>query len=359
MAKKIRVLIIDDSALVRKLLTIGLSHDPEIEVIGAARDPYAAADIINRDPPDVITLDIEMPQMDGVTFLEKLMAQYPIPTVVVSSLAEEGKKVTLDALAAGAVSIVAKPRLGIEDGINVMMGEITERVKEAAKMMVRPIVRKTPTKITSARAAEAEADYALSETTDRVIAIGASAGGVAALANIMPLFPANSPGIVIVMHMPAGFTAAFAERLNNISTVQVKEAKHNDRIHSGLALLAPGGEKHMEVYRSGGEYKVRLIAGEKISRHIPSVDALFNSVAERVGQNAAAALLTGMGDDGARGLLHIRQAGGRTLAQDEASSTVYGMPQVAWEIGAAEKQVSLLDIPAELIRFTRKGKSAN
>lgn len=345
MMNKIRVLIVDDSALVRKLLTAGLSRDPQIEVIGAARDPYAARDIMVEVRPDVITLDIEMPRMDGVTFLKKYMAVYPTPTVVISSLTEQGKRTTIEAMEAGAVDIVLKPKTGIADGLPVMMDDLVARVKAAAKIDVSRLARgrspePPPLKVTQA----------LHETTDRVIAIGASAGGVAALTRIIPMFPAVAPGIVIVQHMPAGFTTSFAERLNSLSKMQVKEAEPGDRIRRGLVLLAPGGDHQMEVRRSGGEYRVALIKAEKVSGHCPSVNVLFHSVAKQVGRNAVAAILTGMGDDGAEGMLAIREMGGHTVAQNEQTCVVFGMPRVAWEKGAAETLVPLDEIPLRLLR---------
>lgn len=350
--KKIKVLVVDDSALVRKMLTLGLSRDPAIEVIGAARDPYAARDIMVENPPDVITLDVEMPNMDGVSFLKRYMPVIPTPTVIVSSLTEQGKKITIEALEAGAVDVVLKPKLGLVDGLPLMMSDLIARVKAAARVDVsrfaqtQPALHEPPvTPVTMSKA--------LHETTDRVIAIGASAGGVAALARIIPMFPAAAPGIMIVQHMPAGFTTSFAARLDSLSAMQVKEAESGDRIRPGLVLMGPGGDRHMEVRRSGGEYRVVLVDGPKVSGHCPSVNTLFHSVARQVGRNAVAALLTGMGDDGAEGLLAIRQAGGRTFAQDQQTCVVFGMPQVAWKIGAAENLVPLDEVPKYLLSALR------
>jgi two-component system chemotaxis response regulator CheB len=348
---KIRVLVVDDSALARKILVNGLSRDPNIEVIGTARDPYVARDILLKERPDVITLDVEMPRMDGVTFLKKYMPVIPTPTVMVSALTERDKRVTIEALEAGAVDVVLKPKIGVVDQFPTMMDDIRERVKAAAQVDVsryarsRPKVRKPIAPISVSEAME--------ETTDQVIAMGASAGGVAALARIIPAFPPAAPGIVIVQHMPAGFTTSFAERLNNLSPMQVKEAQTGDRVRRGLVLLAPGGERHMEVRRSGGEYRVRLIEGEKVSGHVPSVDVLFHSVARHAGRNAAAVILTGMGSDGADGLLAIRQAGGRTFSQDERTSVVFGMPRAAWEQGGAERRVPLDRVPAHLLEVLK------
>jgi two-component system, chemotaxis family, protein-glutamate methylesterase/glutaminase len=371
-SSKIRVLVVDDSALARKILTTGLSADRRIEVVGTASNPAAAFDMLVKMKPDVMTLDIEMPGMDGVTFLKKFMPVNPIPTVVVSSLAERGKKLALDALEAGAIDIVTKPKIGVADGLPLLVGDICDRVVAASRTDVSHYRR------TSHQSADTSlsgvlnfsrqpinghsGEFALKgdgrpiesnamhETTDRVIAIGASAGGVATLANIIPMFPAGSPGIVIVQHMPGGFTTSFAARLNSLAKMQVKEAEHGDRVRSGLILLAPGGDYHMEVYRSGGEYRISLSDSEKVSGHRPSVDVLFNSVAKHVGRNAAAALLTGMGEDGAEGLLQIRNAGGRTFAQDEQTCVVFGMPAAAWKRGAAEMLLPIQDIPVQLLR---------
>ncbi|MCB0163051.1 MAG: chemotaxis response regulator protein-glutamate methylesterase [Anaerolineae bacterium] len=346
--KKIRVLIVDDSALVRKLLTAGLSRDPQIEVIGGARDPYTARDILVEQRPDVITLDIEMPRMDGVTFLKKYMAVIPTPTVVISSLTEQGKRVTIEAMEAGAVDIVLKPKTGIVDGLPVIMDDLVARVKAAARSNVSRSASIHPVEVP--KRPQVSINNAMEETTDRVIAIGASAGGVAALAHIIPMFPAAAPGIVIVQHMPAGFTTSFAQRLNSLAKMQVKEAEQGDRIRPGLVLLAPGGDRHMEVHRSGGEYRVSLIKAEKVSGHCPSVDVLFHSVAKHVGRNAVAAILTGMGGDGAEGMVAIRQMGGRTIAQNEQTCVVFGMPRVAWEKGGAETLAPLDEIPLRLLR---------
>ncbi|MCP4543558.1 MAG: chemotaxis response regulator protein-glutamate methylesterase [Chloroflexi bacterium] len=345
--KKIRVLVVDDSALARKILVNGLSRDPDIEVIGTARDPYVARDILLKERPDVITLDVEMPRMDGVTFLKKYMAVIPTPTVMISALTEQGKRVTIEALEAGAVDVVLKPRIGVVDEFPTMMDDVRERVKAAARVDVsryarsRPKMRRPISPIAPSEAME--------ETTDRVIAMGASAGGVAALTRVIPAFPPAAPGIVIVQHMPAGFTTSFSERLNNLSPMQVKEARTGDRVRPGLVLIAPGGERHMEVRRSGGEYRVRLREGDKVSGHVPSVDVLLHSVAQHVGRNAAAVILTGMGSDGADGLLAIRQAGGRTFSQDERTSVVFGMPRAAWERGGAERRVPLDKVPMRLL----------
>lgn len=346
--KRIRVLVVDDSALVRKILKDGLEKDPEIEVIGTARDPYQARDILVLQRPDVITLDVEMPRMDGVTFLKKYMAVYPTPTVMVSSLTEKGKKITIEALEAGAVDVVTKPKTGVSDGLPRMLDEIRHKVKEAAKVDVARFAKRERT--TPARLS-GPAVKALDESTDKVLAIGASTGGTEALARILPAFPRTTPGIVVVQHMPEGFTKSFAERLDSICEIKVKEAEDGDRVLPGLCLVAPGGSRHMELVRSGGQYRVKLRRGEKVSGHRPSVDVLFHSVAEYAGKNAAAALLTGMGRDGADGLLAIRRAGGRTIAQDEETSVVFGMPKAGWENGGAEALVPLEETPGVLLEM--------
>ncbi|TRX01412.1 protein-glutamate methylesterase/protein-glutamine glutaminase [Candidatus Methylobacter oryzae] len=340
--RAVRVLIVDDSALVRRILSDGMRRDPEIEVVGEASNPYTARDLMVELQPDVITLDVEMPRMDGVTFLKRFMPVMPIPTVVISSLTRQGARISLEALESGAVDVIAKPQLGVVDELPKMTDDINRRIKAAAAVNVAYFKR--------AGRRDVEAVSSLSETTDKVIAIGASTGGVEALSRIMPAFPANAPGIVIVQHMPGGFTATFAERLNTICKMQVKEAEDGDRILPGRALLAPGGLRHMTVVRSGGQYRVELNEGAAVNYSRPSVDVLFKSVAQMAGRNAAAAILTGMGKDGAEGLLQIRQAGGGTVVQDEATSVVFGMPQVAYKLGGASSIAPLEKIPFLLMR---------
>ncbi|MCB0153971.1 MAG: chemotaxis response regulator protein-glutamate methylesterase [Anaerolineae bacterium] len=352
--KKIRVLIVDDSALVRKILSNGLGSDPEIQIVGTARDPYVAYELIQTERPDVLTLDVEMPRMDGVTFLKKYLPQFPIPAVIVSSLTERGKKITIEAMEAGAVDVVLKPKIGVTEALPEMMGDLISRVKAAARVNVKRYAASKPAALPVASGPITINSKALAETTDRVIAIGASAGGVAALARIIPMFPAAAPGIVIVQHMPAGFTTSFAGRLDSLAQMRVKEAEDGDRVRPGLVLLAPGGDRQLEVHRSGGEYRISLKLGEKVSGHCPSVDVMFQSVAKYVGKNAVAAILTGMGADGAQGLLAIRQVGGQTYAQDEATCVVFGMPQAAWKIGAADQLLPLDQIPSRLLIALRR-----
>lgn len=334
--KKIRVLVVDDSALMRALLVKGLAQDPMIEVVGCAQDPYEARDLLVRHRPDVLTLDVEMPRMDGVTFLRKLMAKMPTPTVMLSSLTERGARISLAALEAGAVEVLEKPARLVE-GMPEMMADIRRAVRSAANARLSP---------PSSSSAAAPAPLAgLTLTTDKVIAIGASTGGVEALTRILPRFPADAPGIVLVEHMPAAFTRAFAERLDRICSMGAEEAAEGARVRPGRILVAPGGTRHVHIERSGGQYRVRLIEGKPEDRHVPSVDALFESTAGAAGKNAVGILLTGMGDDGARGMLALRAAGARTFVQDEKSCVVFGMPKAALELGAAERAVPLDDLP--------------
>lgn len=340
--KKIRVLVVDDSALVRSVLANGLSADPDIEVVGTAADPYQARDKLVTLKPDVMTLDVEMPRMDGISFLRRVMEVLPTPAVILSSLAQDGGQVVVEALEAGAVDVVLKPSAGVAGSLEAMMTSLIEKVKVAASTRVTP---RAP-----ARAAQLNAPADRLATTDAVIAIGASTGGVAALNRILPLFPAWTPGIVIVQHMPAEFTAKFAERLDECCAVRVSEAKHGDRVVAGHVLVAPGGNQQLEVRRYGSEYRIHLRAGELVSGHCPSVDVFFRSLAREVGSRAAACLLTGMGRDGAEGLLELRRAGGRTFAQDRESAAVWGMPAVALELGAVDDGTPLDALPVALVK---------
>ena len=351
--KKISVLVVDDSALVRELLSQGLSEDPEIEVIGTAHDPYQARDILVLKEPDVITLDVEMPRMDGITFLKKFMEIIPTPTIMVSSLTENNKRLTMNALEAGAVDIVPKPKAGLVDGLPAMMKELIQKVKMASTVNVSKVRPKSVKPLN----VNTSIQHALDESTDRVIAIGSSTGGTEALARILPIFPPASPGIVIVQHMPADFTASLAERLNRLAMMNVKEAQNGDRIISGQVLIAPGGEKHLKVHRYGGQYRIKLVNGEPVSSHRPSVDVMFESIAKAVGKNSVAVLMTGMGRDGAEGLLKIKNNGGRTFVQDERTSVVFGMPKVGWQLGAAEAMVPLGDIPLTVMNALKRSQS--
>lgn len=344
--RKVRVLIVDDSALVRQILTNGLSMDPGIEVVGTATDPYAARDKIVELKPDVLTLDVEMPRMDGVEFLRRLMPQYPIPVVMVSSLTQKGKQITLESLEAGAVDFVSKPTTNMAQGLTAMMAELRTKIKIASTANVSHWKSQRP----AAQAAPVQGGRALAESTHKVVAIGASTGGTEAIRKVVSAFPSTMPGVVIVQHMPAGFTKLFADRLNQLCAMEVKEAATGDRVLPGRILIAPGG-RHMKVVRSGGLYQVVCEPGETVSGHCPSVDVLMHSVAEQVGANALGVMLTGMGADGAAGMLAMRRAGARTMAQDQATSVVFGMPKVAFERGGAEKLLPLDRIPAEVMNL--------
>lgn len=338
-ARPVRVLVVDDMAMVREILSQGLRMDPGIEVVGTACDPYDARDKIIKLNPDVLTLDVEMPKMDGVEFLRKLMPQHPLPVVMVSSLTERGKKITFDALQAGAVDFVLKPGSDVQRGLNTMITELRTKVKIASTANVSHWKHKKSIE----RERETAMTEALAESTDKVVAIGASTGGTEAIKAVISRFPRSMPGVVIVQHMPAGFTKIFADSLNRLCEMEVREAENGDRIMPGTILLAPGG-KHMSIIRSGGIYKVSVMSGELVNGHCPSVEVLMQSVAKYAGSNAVGIMLTGMGGDGSDGLKAMRDAGARTLAQDEATCVVFGMPKVAWEKGGAEKLVPLDEI---------------
>ncbi len=350
--RKIKVLIIDDSALVRDILQKGLSADSGIEVVGAAPDVYIGRNMIVELRPDVITLDIEMPKMDGIEFLRKLMPQYPLPVIVVSSLTQRGKEITMQALEAGALDFVPKPATDVARGLADMMLELRTKIKISANANVAHWKNK---RFDSNSTNKYFNNKALSESTDKVIAIGASTGGTEAIKKVITDLPPSTPGIVIVQHMPPGFTKTFAERLNETCLMQVKEAENGDRIVTGRVLIAPG-DFHMKVVRRGGHYLVELNNQEKVSGHRPSVDVLFHSVAQNVGRNAYGVILTGMGSDGAKGLKAMRDAGARTIGQDELTCVVYGMPKVAYELGGVERQIRLDNITQELINLYKKDK---
>lgn len=341
--KKIKVLLVDDSAVVRQVLMGILNDEPDIEVTGAASDPIFAMEKLSRDWPDVIVLDVEMPRMDGITFLKKIMAERPTPVVICSSLTERGAETSLQAMAAGAVEIITKPKVGLKSFLQDSAAELVNAVRAASHANVRRLVRaEMKQTLDEAPAAHSVAhnSQAMAQTTERLVAIGTSTGGTQALESILVTLPRVCPGIVIVQHMPEKFTASFAERLNQLSHIEVREAKNNDRVMPGLALIAPGG-KHMSLKRSGAFYHVEVVDGPLINRHRPSVDVLFRSVAKFAGRNAIGIIMTGMGDDGARGLLDMRNAGARTVAQDEASCVVFGMPKEAIQLGAAKEVLPL------------------
>ncbi len=329
MAKPIRVLVIDDSAVVRKIMSEILSSASGIEVIATASDPLFALEKMKTEWPDVITLDVEMPRMDGISFLKKIMAERPTPVIICSSLTRANSETALQASAAGAVEIITKPEIGLKDFLHEAGDEVITAVRAAAAVNVRALkappapvlVNKTP--------------CAMVETTDRFIAIGTSTGGTQALERVLPTLPRTCPGIVVVQHMPEKFTGLFAQRLNSICEVEVLEAKDGQRILNGHVLIAPGA-RHMSVRRSGAYYLVEVRDGPLVNRHKPSVDVLFKSVAKCAGANAVGVIMTGMGDDGARGLKEMRNAGAFTIAQDEASSVVFGMPKEAIKLDAAQ-----------------------
>ncbi|HEX3355999.1 MAG TPA: chemotaxis response regulator protein-glutamate methylesterase [Tepidisphaeraceae bacterium] len=344
----IKVLVIDDSAVVRNLLTRELSKDPMINVIATAADPFIARDKIVMLKPDVITLDVEMPRMDGITFLRKLMAHMPMPVVVVSSLTGEGTQTALEAMSAGAVEVVCKP--GSAYSIENLSAVLIEKVKSASKARIRGVANLPPARTTPKQPLSATS---MAATTDKVIALGASTGGVQALTEVISNLPVTSPGVVVVQHMPARFTQSFAERLNESCAIQVKEAAHNDTVIPGRVLLAPGGF-HMLLRRSGARYYVEVVDGPDVHHQKPSVDVLFQSVAKYAGANAVGAILTGMGADGADGLLAMRNAGARTIAQDEATSIVFGMPMEAIKCGAAEKVLPLDEIAKAVLQLAKQ-----
>ncbi|VXC96522.1 fused chemotaxis regulator; protein-glutamate methylesterase in two-component regulatory system with CheA [Pseudomonas sp. 8Z] len=352
--KPIKVMIVDDSAVVRQVLSSVLGADPAIEVLGTAADPLFALNKMEREWPDVIVLDVEMPRMDGITFLKKLMAERPTPVVICSTLTEKGASTTMQALAAGAVSIVTKPQMNLRKFIVNASDDLLGAVKAAAQAKLRQIKDKP------VAAAKHSADAllppvsptAMARTTERIVAIGTSTGGTQALEYVLTALPRVCPGIVIVQHMPERFTAAFAERLNSLCQIEVLEARHGDRVIPGRALIAPGG-RHMLLKRSGAQYMVEVVDGPPVSRHKPSVDVLFRSTARAAGTNATGIIMTGMGDDGARGLREMHEVGAVTFGQDEASCVVYGMPKEAMKLGAVSREIPLQQIPAHILRNER------
>ena len=337
----IKELIVDDSAVVRSFLKEVLSADPSIEVVGTAPDPFVARDKIFRVNPDVITLDVEMPKMDGITFLKKLMHHHPIPVVILSSLTQRGAETTLEAFEEGAVEVIAKPHMDVIKGMEVVSREIITKIKAASQAKVaRKRADERPGKPVKLKGGS----KALKQSTHRVIAIGASTGGTEAIKQILVRLPANTPGTLIVQHMPENFTSHFARSLDAISAMEVREAKSGDSVIPGTALVAPGDD-HMVLRRDGARYYVNLNKGGQVHHQRPSVDVLFDSVATYAGKNSVGVILTGMGSDGAAGLLSMRSAGARTISQDEASCVVYGMPKEAVKLEAPEKVVALEKIP--------------
>ena len=356
---KLRVLIVDDSASVRQILSTILSEDPEIEVMGTASDPYAAARRLQNEVPDVIILDIEMPRMDGITFLRKIMAQHPIPVIICSSLTVEGSNLMFEAFEAGAVDIVPKPRIDTRQALMECSTRLRDAVKSAAGARVRP--RSAPRPIEKKLTADAIMPPPVQgkprPATERIVCIGASTGGTEALADVLEVLPASAPGIVIVQHMPAGFTAAFARRLDGICQIRVKEAEDGETVLPGSAYIAPGA-RHMLLQRTGTRYHIAIKDGPPVSRHRPSADVLFRSAAQYAGANALGVIMTGMGDDGARGLLEMRRLGAATRAQDEDSCVVFGMPKEAIARGAVEKVIPLNQIHREIMLWSQAGQAA-
>jgi two-component system chemotaxis response regulator CheB len=340
----IKVLIVDDSAVVREIFTNELSKDSELEVVGTAIDPYIARDKIVKLKPDVITLDVEMPRMDGITFLRKLMRYQPIPVIIVSSLTPKGGQLALEAMNAGAVEILCKP--GAAYTVGDMSVELIDKIKSAAAVDMsrwKPLSDQNP---------EPPQQLRIIKTTNKVVAIGASTGGTQALQSVLSAMPTNAPGIVIVQHMPEHFTTSFAHRLNELCAIEVKEAENGDSVISGKAFIAPGN-KHMLLRRSGARYYVEVKNGPLVSRHRPSVEVLFNSTAQTAGQNAVGVIMTGMGADGADGMLKMKESGAITIAQDEASCVVFGMPKEAIKRGGVDHVVSLNKIPEAILMYSQ------
>jgi two-component system chemotaxis response regulator CheB len=347
----VRVLIIDDSAVVRQTMTEILSSDPDIKVIGTAADPLIAAERLKDEVPDVITLDVEMPRMDGLTFLKKLMAQHPIPVVMCSTLTESGSETALKALEYGAVDIIQKPRIGTKAFLEESKVNICDAVKAAASARIAKkqiSYNQVEPKLTADAVIGKASSKAMIQTTDKIIAVGASTGGTEALRIFLEAMPHDAPGIVIVQHMPEKFTAAFAKRIDSLCRISVKEAEDNDSVIRGRALIAPGN-RHMLLKRSGARYYVEIKDGPLVCRHRPSVDVLFRSAARYAGKNAVGVIMTGMGDDGAKGMLEMKEAGSYNIAQDEESCVVFGMPRKAIELGAVDKVTSLNKIPATVL----------
>ncbi|MGN6580023.1 MAG: protein-glutamate methylesterase/protein-glutamine glutaminase [Bordetella sp.] len=341
---KIKVLCVDDSALVRGLMTEIINSHPDMEVVATAPDPLVARDLIKQHNPDVLTLDVEMPRMDGLDFLERLMRLRPMPVIMVSSLTERGGEITLRALELGAIDFVTKPKLGIRDGLMEYSETIAEKIRVAFRSKLRPpSAARAPATVSAPRLRGPLA------SSEKLVIIGASTGGTEAIKDVLVPMPPDSPAILITQHMPAGFTKSFAQRLDGMCSVTVREGVHGERVLPGHVYLAPGGETHMKLGRSGANYVIELLASEPVNRHRPSVDVLFNSAAEAAGRNAIGVILTGMGKDGAAGLLAMHKAGAYTIAQDEASCVVFGMPREAIALGGASEVIALSRISDRLL----------
>ncbi|HBD08833.1 MAG TPA: chemotaxis response regulator protein-glutamate methylesterase [Syntrophobacteraceae bacterium] len=344
----IKVLIVDDSAIVRKIFTQELSKHTDIEVVGTAPDPYVARDKIVQLQPDVITLDIEMPRMDGLSFLRKLMKYHPVPTIIVSSLTPKNSEMALEALESGAVEVLAKP--GGAYSVGDMSIQLVEKIRAAAQVRPQAGVASSPSSKAESKPVGTLRAKSLTQTTHKILAVGASTGGTEALKAVLTRLPPNTPGIVIVQHMPPRFTTAFADRLNTLCQIEVREAKSGDSLYPGLALIAPGNY-HMLLKRSGARYFVDIKTGPLVCHQRPSVDVLFHSVAQYAGANAIGVIMTGMGADGARGMAEMRQAGAHTISQDESSCVVFGMPKEAIRHGGVERVATLNDIPAAIFQM--------
>lgn len=356
---KIKVMLVDDSAVVRQVNRETLEKEPDIEVIGAAADPLFALEKMKAVWPDVLVIDIEMPRMDGLTFLKKIMAERPTPTVICSSLAEKGAAATIEAVAAGALSIITKPKMGVKQFLQEASNDLVAAVRAAARANMRHMVMGAkavaglrPKLTADAMLAAQAGQRAMAETTDKVVAIGTSTGGTQALEAVLTRLPAVTSGVVVVQHMPEKFTAMFAERLDSLCAIEVREACDGDRVLPGRALIAPGG-RHMMLKRSGAQYYVAVADGPVVNRHKPSVDVLFRSVAQVAGRNALGVIMTGMGDDGARGMKEMHDAGAQTIAEDESTCVVFGMPRVAIDLGGVDKIVPLDRISQEIIAYGR------
>ncbi|MEM4989903.1 chemotaxis response regulator protein-glutamate methylesterase [Collimonas sp. H4R21] len=354
--KKIKVLCVDDSALIRSLMTEIINSQPDMTVVATAPDPLVARDLIKQLNPDVLTLDVEMPRMDGLDFLEKLMRLRPMPVLMVSSLTERGSEITLRALELGAVDFVTKPRLGIREGLLEYTDLIADKIRAAARARLQSARRPAAD---AAAAGQAPLLRSPLLSTEKLIIIGASTGGTEAIREVLQPLPPDCPGIMIAQHMPPGFTRSFAQRLDGLCRITVKEAEHGERVLPGHAYIAPGGF-HLSLARSGANYVAHLDQEDPVNRHRPSIDVLFDSVAQHAGKNAIGVILTGMGRDGAAGLLRLRQAGAYTLAQDEASCVVFGMPREAIAMGAANEVAGIAEMSARLMaRLMSYGERSN
>ncbi|EGV32830.1 response regulator receiver modulated CheB methylesterase [Thiorhodococcus drewsii AZ1] len=354
MSPSVKVMIVDDSATVRQVLSGLLNAEPDLTVIATASDPLFALEKMKRDWPDVIVLDVEMPRMDGITFMKKLMAEHPTPVVICSSLTEKGAQTTVQALAAGAMDVITKPQMGLKDFLSSAAKDVANAVRAAAKANMRRVAPSpSPAAVAPKYSADVvlpAPDQAMHQTTEKIVAIGTSTGGTQALEILLTTLPRTTPGLVIVQHMPERFTTAFAQRLDGLCQMEVREAQNGDRVIQGRVLIAPGG-RHMVLKRNGAQYQVNVMDGPPVSRHKPSVDVLFRSAARSAGRNALGVIMTGMGDDGARGLKEMHDAGAMSVAQDEASCVVYGMPKEAVKLGAVDRSLPLEELSGAIMAF--------